>query len=156
VSSREDLNWGVTAQVRLLDNIYVRIENRGDKPVYVRWDESAYIDVGQQSHAVELVVPRGGVAKSYSVLAPGTHVEEQLRPVSSGISQVEDPLLAPPAKGGWRLWGSGLKGLHIGAEVERGDPLLGKEVGFFFVLEREGVKKEVITKFRLTGEVARL
>ena len=147
--------WEVAVGIEVKDGIVVRVENHGDEPVSVLWDESSYIDVDQGSHAVaQAAADTSVIRRSRAVLPPGTRLEELLAPEPGRVAAPLDPLLSAGEPGHW-WWPFGKqKPLRVGSKVRVDHPALGRELGVFLVLERDGVKKTVLAKYKLDRDAA--
>ncbi len=147
-------SWDVGVGIEMKDALLVRVENRGSEPLSVVWEESSYIDVDQRSHPL---IPDSAASVGRmprSVLPPGTRLEERLTPVSSRTESQLDPLMANLEPGAWWRPFDKKEPLRIGSEVPWDHPSLGREMGLFLVLERDGSKRTILAKYKLASTLA--
>ena len=139
-------DWGIDLALQFSDEIRLTLGNVSSQSVNVLWDECAYIDVDHRSHPMAVASAKKGVSR-VSVIAPGSQVDEVLRPVGDGLDRGVDPLL--PARGRPLLLSPRFVGdpLFVPANATR--ELVGKEIGVFLVFERQGARKTVMAKYRI-------
>ena len=149
-----DSDWSIDASVALKDRIYVQLANQGIEPINVLWDESVYIDMDQRSHRV---LPDGKPMDraAHATVAPGTRLDEILVPAGTATDNPHDPLLPEVRRSPW-WWPFGdEKPRRIGSRIRAGDPVIGKQIGVFLVLERNNQKKTVLAKYEMTPALGR-
>ena len=142
-------SWDIPVGIEVNDGIHISVENRGSDPITIIWEESSYIDVSRRSHPV---VPSSAAAAGRlprSVLPPGTRLDERLTPIAGIADDPLDPLLSTRQSGHWWKPFDSTAPLRIGSEIDPNNPILGKEIGVFLVLEKDGNKKTVLAKYTL-------
>lgn len=149
-------DWEITVGLKMTDSIRIQLVNYGAEPVHLLWGESAYIDIEQRSHPITPLWSSSAQNQIRATAAPGTRLEEVLVPVG-GLQESGsiDPLLSrgERRRRWWWPFGGNPKIQRIGMRVARGDPLLGKEIGVFLVLERNGQRKHLVAKYALVESV---
>jgi hypothetical protein len=136
----------VDVSIGLHDVIQVELNNRSERPVSVLWNECAYIDIEKRSHPVRVLSRAHSDGPQRSTVAPGTRVREVLVPVGSPLDNALDPLLPVSKKRGLLKKNSSARP-NLGAKVPAQHPLLGKEVGLFLVLDRDGERKTLMAAY---------
>ncbi len=140
-------DWGVDIQVDFSRVLLVRLANQGTEPIKVLWDECAYIDIDDRSHRVLTTDGSRLSQQPPSIIAPGTHLQEILRPVPMPGDSGVDPLL--PAKRPVTLITLDYLGDATMTPARR-RALVGKQLGLLLVLERDGERKTVRTRYAIT------
>lgn len=143
--------WDLELAVDFSDVIHVTLVNEGTEPIKVLWDESAYIDLDNQSHRVLTSSAKRAklppTAQPASIVAPGSRVEEALVPLPNVADSGLDPLL--PAGRSPLLLSPHYVGQVMFTPQQVGATMLGKDIGLFLVLERNQQRKTVLSKYRI-------
>ncbi|HEX9780659.1 MAG TPA: hypothetical protein VGB20_05525 [bacterium] len=144
-------SWDLMLALEFDEGILVRMENHGSEPIHVLWEESAYIDVNRQSHPVipDSVASVGRLSRA--VLAPGTGLEERLRPVPGLTASRWDPVLSRGMPGRWWRPFDGEPPLRLGSAISPDHPALGREIGVMLVLQRNDEKRMILAGYQLAG-----
>ncbi len=149
-------DWDINVELDLREDIHIALENNSNEAVHLLWGESAYIDVNQQSHAL---VPVDGIQMTpsqKSIVAPNTDYSIRLKPLVAAKINHSDPLLPQLKKSQPWYWPFSSKQIvrpRIGEEIVSQYPLKGKRVGLFIVLERNGVKRQLLAHYELVEDI---
>ena len=147
VVSESSADWSVDVSLELRDVIHVEMINRSERPVSVLWNECAYIDIEKRSHQVRVLSRAHEDGPQRSTVAPGTRVREALVPIGSPLDNSLDPLLPVSKKRRWGVKRRSGSRPSLGAKVPAQHPLIGKEVGLFLVLDRDGERKTLLATY---------
>ncbi len=144
--------WDVEVALNLAEAIHLQVINAGDEPVKLLWADCTYIDMDGRAHPLVMAKPAGGAAAGGLLpmsIAPGSRLEQVLVPAAGQFNNRNDPLLpgrsSPTRPRGLmsRLWP-----FHR----DRGPhPAVGKTIGVFLVLERNGSRRTVTANYTITG-----
>lgn len=142
-------SWQVEHEIVIAPRgIVVRVTNNGAEPIRVLWDECAFIDEQGFSRRVFTGAARritAQLSQTPTTVAPGTRMEEVLIPAHK---ITDDAILtlfpADPLDEAFSYPGRTANGF------------VGKEYGFFLVLDRGGEKHRVLERFQIIDVAKKL